>query len=211
MDELYLDYATGALSEPARLLMDAHFALRPHARRVSALWEAVGAAMFLADLDDAGEAALDPDLFSRTLAQVEARLGPASPGAAAVELPGPLAEVVGRPLDRLEWVEAPSGALEFVMPRWPQARLIRVDRPQAPGWTLGPELSLVLKGALATADGVHRVGDVLLLDRAEAPPAPAADPALYFSVQDSGYSAREVRDTVARPGAAARDWAWRRV
>lgn len=202
MDALYFDYATGALSEPGRILLDTHFAMRPERRVYAALWEAVGSTLLDGDVESVDEEALNA-----VLARVQAdRTGAGRP---LSDLPGPLGKVVGRPLDRLEWREAAPGALEYVMPRWPQARLIRFSEQQAPGWTLGPEMSLVLKGGLESDGDLHEVGDLLVLDRSEGVPRATSGECLYFSVQDSGYTARGVRTTVTRPG-GVESWAWRR-
>jgi hypothetical protein len=201
MDAIYLDYATGALSEPARLLLDTHFAIRPERRPDAGVWEVAGAALFEAETAPVAEDALMKVIARAQGIPNEGRDRPC-------ELPGPLGEVVRQPLGHLDWREAAPGSLVYVMPRWPQARLIRLTEPQRPDWSLGPELSLVLQGDLRLSDGVHRIGDILLFDRAEQPPQPEAGECLYFSVQDSGYSAREVRDTVSRAGGVA-GWAWR--
>ena len=61
MESVYLDYATGALSPPARLLVDTHLAMRPERRADVAVWEAVGAQLLEAEAaplsDDARERA----------------------------------------------------------------------------------------------------------------------------------------------------------
>jgi hypothetical protein len=96
------------------------------------------------------------------------------------------------------------------MPRWPQARIIEVREPAPPGWTLGPEITLVLDGELEVGGVVYRPGDVLRLERAADRPAPAGEgPCLMFSVQDNGYTARDVREVVSNPG-ALEAWSWRR-
>lgn len=197
MDTLYFDYASGALSEPARLLVDTQLNLRPELRREVALWEALGGLALEAD------AAAEP-----AAAPVPTGAGPQTPRPRSPDLPYPLAEEVGRPLAAMPWTRPAPGVAEFVMPRWPQARVLRLDGPDAAaGWSLGPELVLVLDGALTLDGRTYGPGETLAFDRSEQAPEPAG-PCLYFSVQESGYSVRDVRSVVER-GAAAREWAWR--
>jgi putative transcriptional regulator len=182
MDALYLDYATGALSEPARLLLDTHFTLRPEARAHARAWEQVGSALLDEPVAPMTVSAAD------LLAREERGFSPVRGGAA--ELPEPLATIVARRLKDLNWRPAAPGSREHIMPRWPQARIIEMVEPAPAGWTLGPELTLVLQGELQARDAVHRPGDVLVLEREADRPAPAGEGAcLCFSVQDSGYSA----------------------
>jgi len=202
MDALYLDYATGALSEPARLLMDTHFTLRPEARAHARAWERVGSALLDEPVAPVSVSAAE------LLAREDRGFSPVRGGAA--ELPEPLATIVQRRLADLNWRPAAPGSREHIMPRWPQARIIETAEPAPEGWTLGPELALVLKGELRVGDAVHRPGDVLVLERATDRPAPEGEePCLCFSVQDSGYSVRGVREVVSNPGMTQR-WSWRR-
>jgi hypothetical protein len=203
MDAIYLDYASGALSEPARLLVDTQFALRPELRAHTDFWETVGAVL----LQGGGE----PEAQA-TPAGVQPSPVVAAPATVSLsDVPGPLGQVLGRRTDELPWREPVAGTLEYVMPRWPQARLTLFKEGSPAGWSLGPELALVLDGALSAGGQVHRAGDMLLLDRNEDRPAPeTGETCLCFCVQESGYSVEQVRDVYARPGGVD-EWTWRRV
>lgn len=185
METIYLDYAAGSLSPSARLLVDAHLALQPERRSEIDLWEAIGGALL-----EEGFSPLAPGAFEAlgldSLSQVAD-----SPGMATHGLPAPLAEVVGRPLETLDWSVTLPGMREYAVPGWPQARLVRL----AAGRTIprhghgGAELTLVLEGAFSDQRGTYRRGDVCVADETvEHSPRVSPDgDCLCFAVIEGAY------------------------
>ncbi len=190
VESIYLDYAAGSLSPSARLLMDAHLALRPENQSFVSLWESLGGCL-LDDEEPSFEARPLGDFdFSAMGAPVRAaRPSPAS-------LPAPLAEVIGKPISELDWISTLPGMKEYPVPGWPQARLVRL----AAGRTIprhshgGLELTLVLEGAFSDSEGLYERGDVCVADETvEHSPRVSPDrECLCFAVIEGPYRPKGV-------------------
>jgi putative transcriptional regulator len=191
MEPLYLDYATGALSPAARLLVDTHLTMRPDRRADVAVWEAVGAQLL-----DTG-----PEPISEIArARVQRRLDRAEALAEEEEvaraggvlgLPEPLASAIGRPLEALTWTSPIPGMHEWAFPQYPDARLLRLN----PGGGVfehshtGLELTLILRGAYADGEGVWNPGDLEVADSElwHAPRVIGTQECLCFAVTEGAY------------------------
>lgn len=162
-DATLMSFAAGALPAALAAVAAAHADLCPHCRRELIALERVGAAL-MADLPPAP---LDrPDLPLPPMAR---------PGAAAeavagrdVEIPKPLAGLVGGRLDLLPWRWLGPGVWDHTLPviGAGKLRLLRV----APARNVpehghgGSELTLVLRGSFHDATGRYLRGDVADLD-----------------------------------------------
>ena len=162
-DELLLDYASGALSEPMSLVVATHLALAPQARRRVSEFEELGGAM----LDDIEAEPVEDDAVDALLDRLDGIDVDVPPGPKPVgdaELPEPLRSYLGGRLDDLDWVA--RGPLEEaeLLSGQPgiKTRLMRI-RPGAamPAHTHeGFEATLVLQGGFTDTTGHYRRGDI---------------------------------------------------
>ena len=158
-----VDFASGSLPGPARMVVQAHLSVCPACAATLAAAEAVGGAM-LADLQPA---ALQPDALALALARIERPVPPAP------------AEVASPP----GWIEVPTEV----------TRAMRRRRRLAPGVWVAPvqrnregvrsyllgiprgvslphhthqswEITVVLKGAFRDADELYTAGDFIETD-----------------------------------------------
>lgn len=183
---LLMDYARGVLNEAQRVLVASYLEMSEQARRRAAMFEALGAALM--------ETCCEPvSMREDSLEAVMARLegcGRDEPCAAYaprhridIPLPQPLCvEISVRCGPAASWRRA-----------WPGVRVLRVPVPaETQGCTMvivrmNPgarlprhrhdvrEITLVLDGAFADDAGVHKRGDILIMD-AGTIHAPQADP-----------------------------------
>jgi putative transcriptional regulator len=186
MDLVYLDFAAGALSAPARLLVETHLAMRPERRADVAVWEAIGSELMEGDVEP---------MSARAYRELESRLDAEpldeAPAPAANDLPEPLAGVISRDLADLKWTSPMPGMKEWALPQWPTARLLRLK----PGGGVldhshtGRELTLILKGAYRDEGAVYRAGDLDYADQEtwHAPKVVGDEECLCFAVMEGAF------------------------
>lgn len=184
MEPVYLDYASGALSPAAHLLIATHLAMRPERQAEVALWDVIGGGV----LEEAAEPVSELSK-AQTLRRLTAEASAAAPTVNG--LPEPLAQAVGRPLEDLRWFSPMPGMREWVLPDWPEARLLRLKAGGAvPEHShTGRELTLVLQGAYSAGDTVWRPGDLEMADEGvwHAPRVVGEAECLCFAVLEGRY------------------------
>ncbi|MEM7023371.1 MAG: ChrR family anti-sigma-E factor [Pseudomonadota bacterium] len=166
-EELLLEYASGAVSEPVALLVATHLALCPTCRRSLAELEAVGGAL----LDEAPSEQVADDSLPRLMARLDkpeahetlaTGPGPQDFGDGAV--PQPLREYLGTTLDDLPWRRLGPVSEVRLLPDFAPitTRLLKIRPGTAmPSHTHGgQELTLVLKGGFVDGTGHYLRGDV---------------------------------------------------
>ncbi|MEZ5666321.1 MAG: ChrR family anti-sigma-E factor [Alphaproteobacteria bacterium] len=179
--DLLIDYATGALREPAAVLIATHLALCPACRAVVAEIEGIGGAV----LDEVAPVPIAEQALERAMARLDepepvpATAAAPTPSADAALLPRPLRDYVGGGLASLRW-KARGGIAEApLMQGFPgfRTRLMRIRGGTAiPRHThVGNELTLVLAGGFSDAAGRYARGDVAAADAA-VEHQPVADP-----------------------------------
>jgi putative transcriptional regulator len=190
MEPVYLDYASGALSPAARLLVDTHLTMRPDRLQDVAVWEAVGAELLEAEAEPVSD--LARVRAQRQLdVQASAESTAAPRGFSADGLPEPLASAIGRPFETLDWTSPMPGMREWAFPQFPDARLLKLK----PGGGVfehshtGRELTLILRGAYADSEGVWTAGDIELADSDlwHAPTVVGHEECLCFAVTEGAY------------------------
>jgi putative transcriptional regulator len=178
--ERLLDYASGALPEPAALLVATHLALCPLCRRALAELEAVGGTL----LEALPPEPVADDSLASVLARIDRPAPPpnpvaaATPPAAELVLPQPLRDYVGS-LDKVAWRHFGPLSEARLLPGFDKltTRLLRVR----PGTALphhthgGTELTLVLQGGFSDVTGHYLRGDVCDADSG-VDHRPVADP-----------------------------------
>ena len=165
-----LDHVSGALGPAGHLAADLHLLLKPEARTLAQLWEAVGGALL--DSDAAGESAEAPSRRS-------ARAG-ASAGISA-------ADILARSMTSYPWKRGVFG-VETARIGVRGGRLLRLS----PGKTAprhghhGLEATVVLQGAFEDEFGYYEKGDIALVDgaRSHAPRAVGDEACVCFAAED---------------------------
>lgn len=181
-DDALLDYAAGAASEAASVMIASHLALCPACRAEVARLEALGGAM-LEDLPPTPLAAADLDSLLARLDALDAD-APAPRAAApapapSILIPRPLRDYladmdgaidVGGDLAALPWRKLGGGVDEIAIPHATSAgerlRLLRIKAGSAvPRHTHhGNEMVMVLTGGFTDASGHYQRGDVGVSD-----------------------------------------------
>ncbi len=154
-----LSYATGALPEALALVLATHLTQCPSCRRTVATLEAVGGAL----LDEVPPIPLETDAYSEeALDRLLAR--PAQPG---LVVPAVLHAALPAPLDRVpmgRWWPIGIGLrwrpLRVAGSAWAGLILGQPNRALPRHGHAGLELTCVLSGAFADADGLFQVGDM---------------------------------------------------
>ncbi len=168
-DATLMAYSAGSLPQGMALLVACHLHWCPQCRERVRETDAVGGAM----LDRLTPAALKEDALNTLLARLDepeqefASLPPA-PGADEAELPAPLAQLLGKPIDELSWKRIGYGVrqLDLELEGPGATRLLRIS----PGVSVphhthgGNELTLILRGSYSDEIGRFRRGDVADLD-----------------------------------------------
>lgn len=168
-DATLMAYSAGSLPQGMALLVACHLHWCPQCRERVRETDAVGGAM----LDRLTPAALKEDALNTLLARLDepeqefASLPPV-PGADEAELPAPLAQLLGKPIDELSWKRIGYGVrqLDLEMEGPGATRLLRIS----PGVSVphhthgGNELTLILRGSYSDEIGRFRRGDVADLD-----------------------------------------------
>jgi putative transcriptional regulator len=177
-DDALLDYAAGAASQAASVMIASHLALCPACRAEVARLEALGGAM-LEDLPPTPLAASDIDSLLARLDRPDAANPPtaarsAAP-AASILIPRPLRDYlggmdVGGDLAGLPWRKLGGGVDEIEIPqaagRGEHLRLLRIKAGSAvPRHTHhGNEMVMVLTGGFTDASGHYQRGDLGVSD-----------------------------------------------
>lgn len=172
-DELLMDYASGATSEPESLLIATHLAYCPTCRAAVRRMEDVGGAL----LEHVVPEAVSEDTLAAVVARIEAE-APASrrpaeaPSADAIAVPEPLRSYIGGGgggLDALPWQRTMRGldVHEVTTGRTDlKTRLLRIKAgtPMPEHTHHGLEFTLVLTGAYSDARGHFARGDIDITD-----------------------------------------------
>ncbi len=168
---LLMEYASGCLDEAHALVVAAHMALSPAARRIIAQYEAIGGAM----LDDCcPPVAMKPDALKCVMAKLETATAPASPCKGKPKLTmGNYHEVPGcleHYMEQTVWKQTPQG-FQTLHIRTTCARstaeMVRVH----PGTTIEPhahsraELTLILQGGARDEQRNYGRGDLIVIGR----------------------------------------------
>lgn len=177
-DTLLIDYAGGALSEGAALVLATHLAFCPGCRRMVAEMEAVGGAL----LDDLEPETLSADCLNSVLACIDGDqvLRPAPPPCRPIaarspvpmvsrpQLPEPLRGYLPGGIETGRWRFLQRGMrfIELDAGKTGTTRLIRMKGSiAAPRHTHGEiELTVVLEGGFSDELGVFQPGDIAIAD-----------------------------------------------
>ena len=154
---LILAYAAGSLPEAYSLIAAAHISMCDDCRAAATAYDALGGAV----IDDGDSAALCQDSLAKTFARISApALGlpvVVTPKAPSV-LPAPLQDYLGARLEDVKWRNVCMGVRQCVLKTKGSqtARLLHIPAGTAvPDHGHGGlELTLVLKGAFQTKQGV---------------------------------------------------------
>jgi len=171
-DATLMSYAAGALGQPFAIVVASHLEGCPACRREFAAMRALGGVM----LEAAPAEPVGSDAFDRLLARLqrpESEVGTPERVCAPVDLPQPLARLIGGGIGAVPWREALPGAetyrIAFPIARGAQSlRFLRA----IPGREIpehahaGAELTMVLSGALRDGERLYQAGDVGDLDDA---------------------------------------------
>lgn len=188
---LLMDYASGSLDEAHALVVAAHMALSPSARRIVAQYESIGGAMLH---DCCPPVAMKADALKCVMAKLETAVAPPSP-------------CKGKPkLDMSNYHEVP-GCLEHYMTQtvWQSradgfetlhirttcagstAEMVRVKpgTPIAPKSRKQVELTLLIKGSARGDDRHYQRGDLIIVGEEGTPSLLTndADGAVFFVVR----------------------------
>jgi len=166
-DEILLDHARGAASAPVRLIVEAHVALDPAARRRHRCLEAVGGAM----LETIEPVATATDALDRLFARIDAGHGAeaAATRDGSGRFPAVLSAHMPGGIDALPWRQVTRGVheAELGVDDGPQkASLLRIAAGRAiPRHThRGDEMTLVLEGDFSDEHGRYARGDFAVAD-----------------------------------------------
>jgi putative transcriptional regulator len=180
-DDMILGYASGALPEPAALLVATHLALCPRCRGLSRLGDQVGGALLETIEPVSVSGTLLEGLLSRIDEAPEATEGEARAAVRGSDpaIPEPLRSYIGRPVGELDWRSHGSVAEFELLPEQAgfKTRLLKIRGGHGlPAHThQGNEMTLVLTGSFSDDIGRYRRGDVALAD-ASVTHRPVADP-----------------------------------
>lgn len=171
-DELLMDYASGATSEPESLMIATHLAYCPNCRAAVRRMEDVGGAL----LDEVAPEAVSEDTLAAVMARIEGEAVAAPPGSpratpapGSIAVPEPLRGYLGGGLETLPWRrtmrgldvhEVPTGRPDL------KTRLLRIKAgtPMPEHTHHGLEFTLVLSGAYSDTRGRFTRGDIDITD-----------------------------------------------
>jgi len=187
VEDLLLDYASGALPEAVSVLVATQLALRPELRRMVAELENIGGAL-LEEIEPAplSERALDAVLAEISANDDEPQDQPAVAAGTDLEtaeiVPQPLRSYLGGPLGSLPWRKRAPGIEEVRIPigdnRFEMSLVRLKPGSRVPDHSHeGCELTLVLDGAFSDAGGRYARGDLAVSGENDQH-APTADPEL---------------------------------
>lgn len=171
-DAWYLDRASGALSEGARVLMDAHTETSAAARRKTAELDAIGGALLSQEAGDVTSMALSADdIFALDDARSDdAVVAPANdrsvaPADTAAVLPSAVKDFLRETESEVKWTFLGPGLQKAVLWTGEPGEKLWLLRAQG-GESIprhghsGSELTLVLQGSFMDGETEYRPGDV---------------------------------------------------
>ncbi len=210
-EELLLDYASGALSEPWSVAVATHLALCPACRKTFQQMEAVGGAF----LDQAPDVAEFSDDFEGLFTGIEqADLADHSANISFTDqqktdeiiFPEPLREYVGGDVGAVRWQRLGLGAFQSILPTNESSariRLLRIpaSRPVPEHSHRGLELTLVLSGAFSDSTGYYGRGDFQEADQTleHKPVAAPGEDCVCLAVTDAPLRFRSIAAKIAQP------------
>ncbi|MEM7176427.1 MAG: ChrR family anti-sigma-E factor [Pseudomonadota bacterium] len=164
--EMLVDYASGAASPGSSLLIAAHLEQAPESCRQVSELERIGGAVLSGEAPEAMSAGALAGIFDK-IDQGVAGAEPA-PIRGAGPLPQPVIDAVGLPFDAIPWRFRLPGVSEYVLQEYePEKVSLLRAKPGAsvPQHThTGPEMTLVMTGALQDGETVFRAGDIAIND-----------------------------------------------
>lgn len=178
---LLIDYASGALDEAHALLVAAHMALSPNARRIVREYESIAGGMLqeccapVAMADKAWQSVLDrlDDCVTEECKKAKAACG--CPDAEI--LPDCLHAYIDTQAKSLPWHRAKAGLQTITVEtrcRQSVAELVRIKGGATLPKEQTYEVTLVLEGAFRDGEQIYSRGDIIILNDEE-PCAPRAD------------------------------------
>ena len=188
LDGLMARYVAGRLPEPARVLVEAHLEMSPKNRRVvDALEGAAGAELeAIAPIMATDRDGRLAEIFDRPI------ISSAVPKKADdVVLPESLRRFVGMGIDEIPWKTKMPGYREYLIGEIDgcEANLlwIKPGRKMPSHTHEGSEITLVLDGAFADANGWYGRGDIAVADDSidHRPIAESDRPCICFAVTDA--------------------------
>ncbi len=203
-DAILLAYSAGTLPEAYALVAATHLSLCDECRAAAASWDAVGGEVLEAAPCDAP---MEDGALAATLARIDAPAPPEAEPAPrrAGAFPAPLAAYVGGGPEAVRWRRVGGGVAQAILPtaRGATARLLRIPAGGAvPGHGhRGTELTLVLQGAFADADGRYARGDVEIADEAtnHTPVAEPGEDCICLAATDAPLRFRALAPRIAQP------------
>jgi putative transcriptional regulator len=197
-DSTLLSYAAGSLPGAFAAVVAAHLALCPRCREEVATMEVVGG-LLLAGLPGAALRRRQP-----RMAELQPRRPAPDSPRGSLEVPAPLARLVGGDLDALRWRWISPGLWLRWLACEGGGRLYLLRG--AAGVVVpehghhGSELTMVLRGTLVDRTGRYRRGDVCDVDEAvEHTPAAGDDGCICVVAQDHPVRWRRLLARLARP------------
>lgn len=164
--EMLVDYASGASSPGAALLIDAHLEQAPESYAQVSELERIGGAVLSGEAPTEMSAGALEGIFDKI---DQAGLpDDAEPVNDAGPLPRPVIDAVGLSFDAIPWKFRLPGVSEYVLQDFdPEKVSLLRAKPGAsvPQHThTGSEMTLVMTGALQDGDKVFRAGDISIAD-----------------------------------------------
>lgn len=196
---LLAEYALGGLSTPARVLVESHLELSPHAERWLDDIHAVGSTL-ARDAKQPSSQPSHPHVFDQiepvSFADSDAALQSVfeaieSDEKASLSTPKALEQFLGMPVDQVPWKKVMPGLAEYKLPdvNGSEVSLLRIDGGKAmPVHTHhGSEITLVLQGGFSDSNGHYGVGDIAYADDDvnHRPVADAGEVCICFAVVDA--------------------------
>jgi putative transcriptional regulator len=195
---LLAEYALGGLSTPARVLVESHLELSPHAERWLDDIHALGSTL----ASKAGKSAkpyephvfdqIEPVSFKDSESALQSIFATIDAGEIAkASTPKALEQFLGMPVADVPWKRVMPGLAEYKLPdmEGSEISLLRIDGGKAmPVHTHhGSEVTLVLQGGFSDGNGHYGVGDIAYADDDvnHKPIADAGEICICFAVADA--------------------------
>ena len=164
---LLAEYTMGALSEPARVLVESHLELSAEGRRWVSDLEVIADSVAPARAPHVFDT-IEPVAFTDRDAALAAMFDQIDAGDKAPELPRALQAFIGMELEDIPWKKRMPGFAEYRLPDVDgcEVSLLRIDGGKTvPVHTHhGSEITLVLQGGFTDAHGHYERGDIAYAD-----------------------------------------------